>query len=92
MADITTGQLNVVEKLIGDEGFRKGFFEDPEAALAQAGLELNEEELAALKKVDQKCVDLFLADVDERLSKAIIAGAPSTAQVASAVVAALAKK
>ena len=91
MADITTGQLKVVEKLIGDEGFRKSFFADPEAALATAGLELSEVELAALKKVDQKCVDHFLADVDERLSKAVV-GTPSTAQTASAVLAALAKK
>ena len=91
MADITTGQLRVAEKLISDEGFRKGFFEDPEAALATAGLELSAEELAALKKVDQKCVDLFLADVDERLSKTNVIPV-SSPQVTSAVIAALAKK
>jgi putative modified peptide len=89
MADITVGQLKVAEKLISDEGFRKSFFEDPEATLAQAGLELSEEELATLKKVDQKCVDSFLADVEERLSKT---GASSAAQTTSAVMAALRAK
>jgi hypothetical protein len=72
MADITAGQLKVLESLIGDEGFRKGFFEGPEAALAQAGLELSEEELAALQKIDQTLIDSFLFDVEERLSKQIV--------------------
>ena len=72
MAEISEKQLKVLEKLIGDEEFRTGFFEDPEAALAKAGLELNEEELAALKKIDQTLIDSFLSDVDERLSKVII--------------------
>ena len=70
MAEITTGQLKVLEKLISDEEFRTGFFEDPEATLAKAGFELNEEELAALKKIDQTLIDSFLSDVEERLSKA----------------------
>lgn len=89
MADVTTGQLKVVEKLIGDEGFRKRFFESAEAALAQAGLELSREEMAALKKIDQKCVDHFLSNVEERLSKSGIA---SPEQVSSAVIAAPARK
>ncbi len=72
MAEISEKQLKVLEKLIGDEEFRTSFFEDPEAALAKAGLELNEEELAALKKIDQTLIDSFLSDVDERLSKVII--------------------
>ena len=72
MADVTTGQLKVAEKLISDGGFGKGFFEDPEAALDKAGLELNEEELAGLKKIDQTLIDSFLSDVDERLSKSFI--------------------
>ena len=69
MAEISEKQLQVLEKLIGDEGFRKGFFKDPETALAQAGLELSEEELAALQKIDQTLIDSFLSDVEERLSK-----------------------
>lgn len=90
MARISEKQLQVLEKLIGDEGFRQGFFEDPEAALAGAGLELSEEELAALKKIDQAAIDSFLSDVDERLSKSeagVIIGSPD--QAASAVFAAL---
>ena len=77
MAEISEKQLKVLEKLIGDEEFRTGFFEDPEAALAKAGLELNEEELAALKKIDQTLIDSFLSDVDERLSKTGMTVLPS---------------
>ncbi len=62
----------MLEKLIGDEEFRTSFFEDPEAALAKAGLELSEEELAALKKIDQTLIDSFLSAVEERLSKIYI--------------------
>jgi len=72
MAEISEKQLKVLEKLIGNEEFRTGFFENPKTALAQAGLELSEEELAALKKIDQTLIDSFLSDVDERLSKQFI--------------------
>jgi len=71
MAEISEKQLEVLEKLIGDEEFRTSFFEDAEAALAKAGLELSEEELAALQKIDQTLIASFLSDVDERLSKTI---------------------
>jgi len=69
MGKISEKQLQVLEKLIGDEEFRAGFFEDPEAAVAKAGIELNEEELVALQKIDQTLIDSFLSDVEERLSK-----------------------
>jgi restriction endonuclease Mrr len=86
MAEITTGQLKVLEKLIGDGEFRKSFFEDQDAALAKAGVKLSAEELAALKKIDQAAIEGFLSDVEERLSKGYII---SPTQVASAVVSAL---
>jgi putative modified peptide len=92
MADVTIGQLKVAEKLISDEDFRRAFFEDPEAALAQAGLELSEEETAALKKVNQKCIDHFLADLDERLSKSGAGVIISPPEVTSAVIASLRAK
>ena len=69
MGKISEKQLQVLEKLIGDEEFRAGFFEDPEAAVAKAGIELNEEELVALQNIDQTLIDSFLSDVEERLSK-----------------------
>lgn len=91
MAKISEEQLKVLEKLISDEGFRKGFFEDPEAALAGAGLEVSEEELAGLKKIDRAAIDGFLSDVDERLSKSqagnVIVLSPE--QTASVVMSAL---
>jgi hypothetical protein len=69
MAEISEKQLKVLEKLISDEAFRKGFFEDPDAAVAKAGLDLNEEEMAGLKKFDSGTFSSALTDLDQRLSK-----------------------
>ena len=69
MAEISEKQLKVLEKLIGDEEFRTGFFEDPDAAVAKAGIELNEEELAGLKGLDLGLLSSTLTDLDTRLSK-----------------------
>jgi len=74
MAEISENQLKALEKLIGDEEFRTSFFENPEAALDKAGLELSEEELAALQKIDQTLIDSFLSDVEKRLSKVFYVG------------------
>jgi hypothetical protein len=91
MAEISEKQLQVLEKLIGDESFRQGFFEDSEAALTKAGLEVSAEELAGLKKIDRTAIDGFLSDVDERLSKSqagsVIVLSPE--QAASVVLSAL---
>jgi putative modified peptide len=91
MAKISEKQLQVLEKLIGDEEFRKSFFEDSEAALSQAGLELSGEELAGLKKLDQAAVDGFLADVEERLSKTTSGVVVPGQQASSVVFSALSK-
>ena len=69
MAEISEKQLKVLEKLIGDEEFRTGFFEDPDAAVAKSGIELNEEELAGLKGLDLGLLSSTLTDLDTRLSK-----------------------
>ncbi len=69
MAEISAGQLKVLEKLIGDEEFRTSFFEDPGAAVAKAGIEINEEELAGLKGLDIGLLRSTLIDLDARLSK-----------------------
>jgi len=71
MAEISEKQLKVLEKLIGDEEFRTGFFEDPDAAVAKAGIELNEEELAGLKGLDLVTLGTTLTDLDARLSKSV---------------------
>jgi hypothetical protein len=69
MAEISEKQLKVLEKLLGDEEFRAGFFEDPDAAIAKAGIDLNEEELAGLRGVDATALTTVLLDLDTRLSK-----------------------
>ena len=66
--------MKVLEKLIGDEEFRAGFLEDPEAAVAKAGIDLNEEELAGLKGVDLGLLSSTLTDLDTRLSKTSATG------------------
>ena len=70
--ELSAGQLKVLENLIGDDDFRKSFFEDREATLAKAGLELSERELAWLKNIDQAAIDNFLSEVEERVSKGFI--------------------
>ena len=75
--ELSAGQLKVLENLIGDDDFRKSFFEDREATLAKAGLELSERELAWLKNIDQAAIDNFLSEVEERVSKGFI-GLPLT--------------
>ena len=80
MAEISEKQLKVLEKLIGDEEFRTSFFEDPDAAIAKAGIELNEAELAGLKGLDLARLNSALADLDARLSKTaatVVSGATS---------------
>ena len=69
MAEISEKQLKVLEKLIGDEEFRAGFLEDPDAAIAKAGIELTEEELAKIKEIDINIIDSAIADIDARISK-----------------------
>lgn len=86
MAKISEGQLKVVEKLIGDQEFRTGFFEDPESAVAKVGIELTEEELAGLKGLDYDILSSTLTDLDARLSKATATVAVGATQdMASAI-------
>jgi hypothetical protein len=75
MAEISEKQLKVLEKLIGDEEFRAGFLEDPDTAIAKAGIDLNEEELAGLKGIDFNLLSSTLTDLDSRLSKTDALGA-----------------
>jgi hypothetical protein len=69
MAEISEKQLKVLEKQIGDEEFRAGFLEDPDTAIAKAGIDLNEEELAGLKGIDFNILSSTFTDIDARLSK-----------------------
>jgi hypothetical protein len=75
MADLSEGQLKLLEKLLSDTDFRTSFFADPDAALAGAGFELNREELAGLKGlVDLNLLGSSLTDLDARLSKTSVGG------------------
>lgn len=83
MAEISERQLKVVEKLIGDVEFRAGFLEDPDAAIAKAGIDLNEEELAGLKGIDFNALGSALIDLDARLSKSAATAATGAASDAA---------
>jgi hypothetical protein len=69
MAEISAGQLKVLEKLIGDEEFRTSFYEDPDAAIAKAGIDLTKEELVGIKGIDINTINSVIADIDVRISK-----------------------
>ena len=86
MAKISENQLKVLEKLIGDEEFRTSFFEDPEAAVAKAGIELTEEELAGIKEIDSDVIDSAIADIETRISKTGISATGAASDVAQSVV------
>jgi len=74
--ELSAGQLKILENLIGDDDFQKSFFEDREATLAKAGLELSERELAWLKNIDQAAIDNFLSEVEKRVSRGFIGPLP----------------
>jgi hypothetical protein len=62
----------VIGKAVTDSEFRKALFADPDEALA--GYELTEDEIAALKSVDAETMESFAGSLDERISKAFVAG------------------
>jgi len=56
----------VIGRTVADPDFRAKLVADPEKALKEAGYDLTEEQMAALKQVD---LEGFSADLDERVSK-----------------------
>ena len=56
----------LIGRIVADPAFRASVVEDPEKAVKEAGYELTEEQMAALKERDLKALS---ADLDERLSK-----------------------
>jgi hypothetical protein len=63
------GLQEVIARLLGEEGFRKGFFAAPEDTLRQAGIQLTAAEMAALKEMEPEDLDDWFTDLDERISK-----------------------
>lgn len=56
----------LIGRIVADPDFRASLAEDPEKAVKDAGYELSDEQLAALKKTDLKALG---EDLAERLSK-----------------------
>jgi hypothetical protein len=59
----------IIGRFLKDEDFRRGFLASPEAALRQAGVQLSNAEMAALKKMEPDDLKEWMADLDERISK-----------------------
>jgi hypothetical protein len=58
----------LIGRAVADADFRAKLVEDPEKAVAGTGIELSEQQLAALKQTDLKGLS---ADLDERLPKTV---------------------
>lgn len=63
----------VIGKAVTDSEFREALFANPEEVLE--GYDLTEDEIAALKSIDAETIESFAGALDERISKAYIAGA-----------------
>jgi hypothetical protein len=63
----------VIGKAVTESEFRELLFANPDEALE--GYELTEEEVAALKAIDAETMESFAGDLDERISRMLIAGA-----------------
>ena len=58
----------VAGKALADPEFPQKLLEDPEAAVKEAGIELSDEQIQALKEMDKGRFDEGLAELDERLT------------------------
>ncbi len=57
-------------RLICDDGFRREFYEDAEGAVARAGFLLTPVELSSLFRIDMEAIEVFVANVDDRVRRA----------------------
>lgn len=64
-------------RLVTDDGFREDFFEDPECTILRAGLDLSEEELAALSRTPRPALAALGARIDGRICRLRVSGQPS---------------
>jgi hypothetical protein len=62
----------VIGKAVSDRKFREALFANPDQALAGYGL--TDDELAALKAIDAETMEAMAGGLDDRISKAFIAG------------------
>jgi hypothetical protein len=63
----------VIGKAVMESEFRELLFANPDQALE--GYELTDEETAALKAIDAETMESFAGELDERISRMLIAGA-----------------
>jgi hypothetical protein len=57
----------VLGRLITDSRFRSDFFEEPDRACADEGVELSSVEMQALLRIDENVLLAFAAGVDPRI-------------------------
>jgi hypothetical protein len=60
----------VAGKAVADPEFRQKLIDDPEAAVKEAGIELTDEQLIALKEMDKEQLERGLTELDARLTMA----------------------
>ena len=60
----------IAGKAIADPAFREKLLSDPEGAVNEAGIELSDDQMKALKEMDREQLEKGLTDLDERLTMA----------------------
>jgi hypothetical protein len=60
----------IAGKALADPEFRQKLIDDPEGTVKEAGIELSDEEMKALKEMDKEQFEQSLSDLDERLTMA----------------------
>ena len=58
----------VAGKALAEPEFRQKLLDDPEAAVKEAGIELNEEQMKALKEMDKEQFEAGMQELDSRLT------------------------
>jgi len=58
----------LIGRIVADPDFRASIVDDPEKAVNDAGYDLNDEQLDALKQADMKAMG---GDLEERFSKSV---------------------
>ena len=58
----------VAGKALADPEFRQKLIDDPEATVKEAGIELSDEQMKALKEMDKEQFEKGLSELDNRLT------------------------
>ena len=60
----------IAGKAVADSEFRQKLLDDPEAAVKDAGIELTDEQMQALREMDKEQLEKGMAMLDDRLTMA----------------------